>query len=184
MKNMVEIRWHGPRRTGRENRLPAAGGTRRSHRASMCRASRNTAPSAWARRSRRTTAFRTSGAPSIPTSMSRITSSWSTRRCCSRSTSRTALNPKGAIVINTHKSPDEVRPLPARLRGPRVHDRCARDFRAQRSASISPNTRPCWPRSSRSAACSTRGGSYPIWRRPSGISSPPSRRLLRATWSA
>ena len=40
------------------------------------------------------------------------------------------LNPKGAIVINTHKSPDEVRPLLRGYAGPRVHDRRARDLRA------------------------------------------------------
>ncbi len=92
------------------------------------------------------------------------------------------LNPKGAIVINTHKSPNELRPL---LRGytGRVYTIDARAISERTLGKYFP-TRPCWPRSSRSAACSTRGGSYPIWRRPSGISSPPSRRSSRATWSA
>ena len=91
------------------------------------------------------------------------------------------LNPEGAIVINTHKSPDEVRPLLRGYEG-RVYTLDAVRFPSVPSANTFRTPR-CSPPSSRSAACSTRGALFPIWKSRSSISLRPSRRLSQVIWN-
>ena len=85
------------------------------------------------------------------------------------------LNPEGAIVINTHKSPDEVRPL---LRGYE-----GKVFTLDARAISERTLGKYFPPSSRSAACSTRGALFPIWKPRSSISLRPSRRLSQVIWN-
>ena len=105
---LIEFRWHGRGGPGGQNGLPAPGG-RRLQFGKFVQGFPEYGPERMGAPSPPTTASAMPAVPSTVTSTSPTTWWWWTRPCWTPWTSPGAC-PQGAVIVNTAKSPAEIRP--------------------------------------------------------------------------
>ena len=89
------------------------------------------------------------------------------------------LKKDGAVIVNSEKHPEELRPLLNGYEG-RVYTVDAGTI-PERTWAVISRIRPCWPQWLPSAACWMRNVSWRIWRNPTGINLQTSPRWWKAT---